>query len=261
MTPLEFGNTAKKFTHNPLGIIALFIVLIYAFASLVVGLGSNLEPAQKTPLIWFLVAFPVLVLVVFAWLVSRHHTKLYAPMDFRDEKLFIYPLSAEVQRQRIQEEIENVEAQELEADSRVKLPIENKSLSPSNTKTISTSNSRDTFTSNYLLAEDLAIRQLETELKVPILKQVEIVTANTHARFDGFINDKKEITGIEVKYARIPKISPSTIQSSLFRFVDLSNRFRLDDKNILVKFIFVFVTELGLTQLAEANNADSPNML
>src|SRR5258708_39907706 len=96
----EFGHTAKKLTHNPLGIIALFIVLVYAFASLVVGFGSSLEQSQKTPLIWFLVLFPVLVLLVFAWLVSRHHMKLYAPTDYRDDKLFIYPQSPEAQRSR-----------------------------------------------------------------------------------------------------------------------------------------------------------------
>src|SRR5215207_7700051 len=78
----RFGETARGLAQNPLGIIALFIVLVYGFASLVVGIGTNLDPASTNLLVWFMVLFPVLVLVVFAWLVSRHHTKLYSPRDY-----------------------------------------------------------------------------------------------------------------------------------------------------------------------------------
>lgn len=46
-----FGETAKSLARNPLGIIALFIVLIYGFASLVVGFSSRLEDTERTPLI------------------------------------------------------------------------------------------------------------------------------------------------------------------------------------------------------------------
>ena len=85
-----FINSAKEFARNPLGIIALFIVLVYGFACLLFNATSiNLSPAERSPLIWFIVIFPVLVLILFGWLVSRHHNKLYAPMDFRDDESFI----------------------------------------------------------------------------------------------------------------------------------------------------------------------------
>jgi hypothetical protein len=85
----SFGNTAKGFARNPLGIIALFIVLIYGFAALTLGFNSKLEAAERLPLVWFLVAFPVAVLVLFGWLVSSHHEKLYAPSDFRSDDVFL----------------------------------------------------------------------------------------------------------------------------------------------------------------------------
>ena len=78
----RFGETARGLSQNPLGIIALFIVLVYGFASLVVGLGNGLDASSRTPLIWFMVLFPTLVLIVFAWLVSQHHDKLYSPGDY-----------------------------------------------------------------------------------------------------------------------------------------------------------------------------------
>lgn len=89
----EFGDTAKGLSKNPLGIIALFIVLIYGFASLVVGVSSQLQANERLPIVWFLVIFPCVVLGVFAWLVSNHHKKLYAPSDFKDESNFLESLN------------------------------------------------------------------------------------------------------------------------------------------------------------------------
>ncbi len=84
-----FGDTAKALARNPLGIIALFIVLVYGFACLVTAFSSSFTPAQKMPLVYFLVIFPVLVLGVFTWLVSQHSGKLFAPSDFKNEDNYV----------------------------------------------------------------------------------------------------------------------------------------------------------------------------
>jgi len=84
----SFGKTASGLARNPLGIIALFIVLVYGFACLLTAV-SGLSPQERAPLIYFAVGFPVLVLAVFAWLVTRHSTKLFAPSDFRDESNYM----------------------------------------------------------------------------------------------------------------------------------------------------------------------------
>jgi CheY-like chemotaxis protein len=84
-----FGATAKSLARNPLGIIALFIVLVYGFASLVTAFAGSFTAAERLPLIYFLIGFPVLVLGVFSWLVSRHSGKLFAPSDFRDEENYV----------------------------------------------------------------------------------------------------------------------------------------------------------------------------
>ncbi len=88
MNPEKFATSAMGFTKNPLGIIALFIVLVYGFASLVVGFGNELSE-HVIPLIYFMVFFPVLVFVGFLWLVARHYNKLYGPSDYQDEDNFI----------------------------------------------------------------------------------------------------------------------------------------------------------------------------
>lgn len=88
MSVKGFSESAKGFTKSPLGIIALFIVLVYGFASLVVGLGQNLND-HIAPLIYFMVFFPVIVFFGFMWLVANHHKKLYGPSDFKDEENFL----------------------------------------------------------------------------------------------------------------------------------------------------------------------------
>ena len=83
-------DKAKGLTRNPLGIIALFISLIYGFACLVLGLaGGQLTSNERIPLVWFLIGFPILILCSFVFLVTKHHNKLYAPSDYKDERNFV----------------------------------------------------------------------------------------------------------------------------------------------------------------------------
>jgi CheY-like chemotaxis protein len=84
-----FGQTATALSRNPLGIIALFIVLVYGFASLVTAFSGSLTTSERVPLIYFLVLFPILVLIVFGWLVSSHSEKLYSPGDYKDEENYL----------------------------------------------------------------------------------------------------------------------------------------------------------------------------
>ena len=92
----SFGGVASGLARGPLGIIALFIVLVYGFASLVTAFGASLSSSERLPLIYFMVIFPVLVLIIFSWLVSKHSSKLYPPTDYKDEKNFL-----EIQRMQL----------------------------------------------------------------------------------------------------------------------------------------------------------------
>ena len=86
----NFGEVAGKLSRNPLGIIALFIVLVYGIAALVLSTSiNNLEPSERMPLIWFLAIFPVVVLFAFLWLVTRFPRTLYSPKDFQTEEGFL----------------------------------------------------------------------------------------------------------------------------------------------------------------------------
>lgn len=101
-------EAAKNLAKNPLGIIALFIVMIYSFAALTLGATSHLTEDERLPLVWFLVIFPVIVLATFGWLVSEHHEKLYAPADYRNDQDFWNGVNKTKRTERIQEQQELV---------------------------------------------------------------------------------------------------------------------------------------------------------
>ena len=86
----EFTSGARMLAKNPLGIIALFIVMVYAIAGLVISLAKpEFYQHPNHPSVIFLAAFPLCVLGVFAYLVSRHHEKLYSPDDFKRPSDFL----------------------------------------------------------------------------------------------------------------------------------------------------------------------------
>jgi CheY-like chemotaxis protein len=85
----EFDTTAKVLSRNPLGIIALFIVLVYGLACIVVITGGSLSVAERMPIVYFLIIFPFAVLGVFTYLVAFRAGQLFAPSDFKKEETYL----------------------------------------------------------------------------------------------------------------------------------------------------------------------------
>lgn len=57
--------------------------------SLVTAFASSFTSAERLFLIYFLIGFPILVLVIFTWLVAKHSGKLFFPADFKNEDNYI----------------------------------------------------------------------------------------------------------------------------------------------------------------------------
>lgn len=86
----DFGDTAVKLSKNPLGTIALFIVLVYGIAAVALGTtATSLDPIERKMIISFIILFPIGITGIFYNLVTKHHTKLYAPSDFKSEERFL----------------------------------------------------------------------------------------------------------------------------------------------------------------------------
>ena len=188
-----FAEAAKKLTHNPLGVIGLFLVLIYGFASLVTSAG-RLLPAERWPLIWFLVVFPPLLLGAFIWLVIGHHTKLYAPMDFRSDEAFLRPQTPQEQRERIESEAgplpsstQPAEPPPETVESRDHLSERRTALSQRHRRLI-----------NQVLIEDLVLRDLQLRYPKPLSRRVAVGSSGPRLQVDAAVRDGDAIHVIEI---------------------------------------------------------------
>ncbi|MBA2858287.1 putative transcriptional regulator [Methanococcus maripaludis] len=107
MTLKEFSDAAMGLTKNPLGIIGLFITLVYGLGALVT-ISPNLEGYQRSWLIIFIIIFPFVILGVFYRLVTKYHDKLYAPSDFQNEEHFVNLVNKVDNLESIMEEVQKV---------------------------------------------------------------------------------------------------------------------------------------------------------
>jgi hypothetical protein len=191
----DFGKTAQGLSRNPLGIIALFIVLVYGIAGLVLASSSgDLQAIERLPLVGFLVVFPVIVLIVFYFLVTRHHTKLYAPKDFPDPEDFIRVMTPAEQRENLEREIEETSSG-VELEIRKEQEQETVAAATEDEAAVTTADLR----SDWVLAEELAIREVQIEFGARVHRQVVV---GPHYAYDGVFLRGGKLTVLEIKYTR-----------------------------------------------------------
>lgn len=80
-------KNAAKFTRNPLGIIGLLLVLVYGIFLLATSTQAFSE-TQKIILLCFAVGYPIIIIYILFVLVTKHHEKLYSPLDFENADSF-----------------------------------------------------------------------------------------------------------------------------------------------------------------------------
>jgi hypothetical protein len=237
--------------RNPLGIIALFITLIYAMSVLLLGLSvHDLTSFNQTLLVFFIVLFPVVVLSVFAWLVVSHHKKLYSPGDFRSDEAFNATSNIppeELGRRLSRElEIENKDKQILEnrEPSEVGQPVEKSETEIGNqgetTPLVQTLYRQAAFARAYM-AEGLVFQELQREFGGAVKREVRISTPKGIAVIDGLIETQRETIAVEVKLARdlgqLKKIiKPAWLQIGKYTSI-------LNERYSNVHFILAIVVE------------------
>ena len=82
---MEDDNKNVKKISNPLTMIGIFAGLAETAGAVVLPLIA--EPYQKI-FIWYVMGFPVLLVCLFFYVLIRHPENLYAPSDFKDEKIY-----------------------------------------------------------------------------------------------------------------------------------------------------------------------------
>lgn len=199
----KFAESAKGLAKNPLGIIALFLGLVYGFAALVTTYGSGLTATERQPLVWFLIVFPCLVLGAFYRLVTTHHAKLYAPADFRDDQSFLKTLTPAEQRERLEKEAEALDAAEATTKETTDTGAARRQQEADQTGAgvESVQAVRSFKKSEIAVVESLVLRELQAEYGVPVIPNVKIERGGEQLWFDGAIHRPRPI-GIEIVFAR-----------------------------------------------------------
>lgn len=258
----DFMNNAKGLTRNPLGIIALFVSLIYGFACLVLSTSiSNLVANnERLPLIWFIIIFPIIILIAFIYLVVNHHEKLYAPGDFRGDDAFIQTIDENKRKQRIQEEVENLEASPKSVDSEQNEEPESNTtedttiIKPSEVKTEIKSIPESALIKMYTNAEEWSINELSLKYKVPFKSQVKLRTQFDNFELDGYGTDSTSTYVVEVKFwqtSRSNRRLKLKIQEFLTKKSRLERSFNKPSRSmkIIIALVYDNLSEINQDEL------------
>jgi hypothetical protein len=242
---------AKGLARNPLGIIALFVALVYGFASLLLGLSSSsLTSEERLPLVWFVVLFPVLVLAAFYRLVTTYHGKLYAPQDYRDDATFIQTLSAQQQAARLDNEAQLIQGTP-ETPSTPIVPLS----APGASSPSAALGDQSVVELRSRLREADRLGLLKVEVGRGLLLQTQVAFGEDKSvAFDGLYTSEKEYLVVEVKFLREPWISIQRLQEILHRALAAEALLRRRGDTRKFRLLIVFVIERdegGLTRLSQ----------
>jgi len=236
-----YDNTAKL-AKNPLGIIALFILLTYGMTSLIFGVvNSNINECQQWAFVIFIIFFPIIVLCIFYKLVTEHHTKLYGPSDFDNEDNFLKLINQGKEIERKKKKEKELEIEEMiEAEREKELEIEKNSKAEGKQCVELRKNSQNIMP-QYMEAEKLALYKLAKECSAKTLRYVSIAK---DIGFDALLEYGNTLKLVEVKYLRRSIIPFSTFNAVVSRIIAtltmIIDRTKINiNKELIFTLIFV----------------------
>lgn len=220
---------------NPLTIIAIFAAIAEISGTLVLPF---IAAANQSIYIWFLMGFPLLLVLLFFITLNFNHKVLYAPSDFKDEDNFFKSLRPATPSERENKlahevlEIEKVSAisDELPTDER-KVPY--------------FLNKRDIRT-RYSNAEELALNKIAKEFKQPLYRSMNFISSDKKKMvyvFDGVMISEDLVTAIEVKYYPDEGFIPNRFNEMLTGIINAAETVTQGPRRDRFSLIFVAVTD------------------
>lgn len=218
MPPVKERALSNFFSpsQNHLILIVGLIVVTCLIAGIALSFASaSLDAGQRWLLLLFLILFPTVGLGVSLWLILRHHRKLTVAEN--DEEISWQLTGPEDQRNKLNEEVIELAAA---------LGIPKQQIGD--------------LRSAYIVAEDLALRQVEQNAGSPLLRHVKIGDAD----FDGLILDNDIVTGVEATFVVKPNITQEKINSMLKKAEYASKKIQELRPGTKFRFLLAIVTQL-----------------
>lgn len=214
---------------NQLIIIAVLIGLIYIAAGVVLSMSNTgLEPGQRWPLLIFMAVFPLFALAMFAWLVSKHHTKLYTSTPSIAE-MSLNTLTPDQQRRKLNSEVSSI------------ISAITQSNNGDGKKKAAEEPQRADIRTAFIVAEDLALRQLELEYGDTFMRHAAL----EGVPFDGVWVNTDKIAGIEVKFLDVPLLPQESVDSLLDKAEYAAARLKRTRPDAAFSFVLTLVTQLS----------------
>ena len=209
---VDFMNPSRNYLTLIIGLIALVCLAVcVAFA-----ISSNsLDASQRWLFILFLILFPIIGLSVSVWLILKHFRKL--AITKKDDGLGWRIMSPEKQQRKLNSEVNELATV---------MSIPEGQLSD--------------LRSAYIVAEDLALRHIEREEQLPLMRHVVLDTVE----FDAILVNQDVIKCIEVTFLVTPHISQEKINATLRKVEATKKRLAKTRPNTKLIVMFILVTQL-----------------
>lgn len=185
---------------NPLTIIAIFAAIAEISGT---GVLPFISYGNQGTYIWFLIIFPLLLILLFFITLNFNSKVLYAPSDFQNEDNYFKQFksaTADERNDKLKREVREIEKEQESLQS---------SAPKVNLESVVTSRSVPVdLHARYLLAEELVLNRLSKELG-PVSRDMRLRQMGRTIIFDGLIVNEQRVIAIEVKYFRdITRVTP-----------------------------------------------------
>lgn len=192
----------------------LIIAAVALGIVLAAGLVRSVKAWDLTAALLFLSAAAVLLILILVYVAMNRR------MAAVDDRKFIHWDAAmpEIQRQNI-----NIEVREIARLLRV-----DKGQIPD-------------LLSAYIVAEDLALRQIQQEENLPLMRHVSI----GRTPFDGILVDQDLITCIEVAFLVVPDVRQERVESMVKKIAQAKRNLAQMKSRLRLRLMLVLVTQLA----------------
>jgi len=207
-SPNPLTRFEKRKVNYPLAIAAILMIIV-----LIAGVVSAVRASDLRGAGFALGALGMFVVVILLDLAMKRRLAAV------DDRKFIYWDAAmpELQRQNV-----NIEVRELARQLKVRDDQLNDLLSA------------------YIVAEDLALRQIQQEENLPLMRHVSI----GKTPFDGILVDRDLITCLEVAFVVVPDLRKDRVESMVKKIAKARTNLAALKSRLRLKLMVVIVTQL-----------------
>lgn len=202
-------KSIRSFLRNPIGLLGLLAFLFDSIIGLVLSIGMDklTNASERLPMIWFLICYPVLVLILFAFLAIFRPRHLYSPQDYGTGDSFIKATENQTQK-RIEKEVEEMLKDEESSENTNNMTTDEDKHSDNKTSNnkhtlIKQKHDRNNLTFRLIEAERIGLKAAEKQLNIPITPNVIFSNDGRHEiEIDGFNQTNGVFTIVEVKLVK-----------------------------------------------------------